>query len=87
MTAFLVTNVAGGFGPGNPVPVCQACREQGRGAAMFTSEVLDRAKRYTLASLYSIRADALRHGNRDLAADCDLHIEARFHLITLGLLA
>jgi hypothetical protein len=54
---------------------------------MFTSDVLDRAKRYTLAALYAIRADAIRHRNRELAADCDLHIEARFHLITLGLLA
>ncbi len=54
---------------------------------MFTSEVLDRAKRYTLAALHAIRADALRHGNRDLAADCTLHIEARYHLISLGLLA
>ena len=54
---------------------------------MFTSEVLDRAKRYTLASLYTIRARALRHGNRHLVADCDLHIEARLHLIAHGLLA
>ncbi|WP_454260322.1 hypothetical protein [Pseudoxanthomonas mexicana] len=54
---------------------------------MFTSDVLDRAKRYTLAALYSIRADSLRHGNRYLVADCDLHIEARYYLIAHGLLA
>lgn len=54
---------------------------------MFTSEVLDRAKRYTLDALFSIRADALRHGNHHLVADCDLHIEARYYLIAQGLLA
>ena len=87
MTGLLVTNVADAFPPRRSVPVSGDHREQGSGAAMFTSEVLDRAERYTLASLYSIRADALRHGNRDLAADCALHIEARYHLIARGMLA